>query len=174
MNAMCPLLRRDSFNEEEQLYQHSECDQVEFQLTNNWCQAEADTDPNIIDSKSPSIKKKRQGRYKNVPYTFGRHFRNWIATEVDSIRCPVVQKFISKRKTNPRYHDSFKDFNELFQHSGIGRQLGQIFFGQKKWVQYLLENERVDGLQIYFEVESTYYEAALKGAKITEQKVRNL
>ncbi|CAK71764.1 unnamed protein product (macronuclear) [Paramecium tetraurelia] len=143
-------------------------------LTNNWCQAEADTDPNIIDSKSPSIKKKRQGRYKNVPYTFGRHFRNWIVTEVDSIRCPVVQKFISKRKTNPRYHDSFKDFNELFQHSGIGRQLGQIFFGQKKWVQYLLENERVDGLQIYFEVESTYYEAALKGAKITEQKVRNL
>ncbi|CAK76988.1 unnamed protein product (macronuclear) [Paramecium tetraurelia] len=143
-------------------------------LTNNWCQAEADTDPNIIDQKSPSIKKKRQGRYKNVPYTFGRHFRNWIVAEVESIRCPVVQKFISKRKTNPRYHDSFKDFNELFQHSGIGRQLGQIFFGQKKWVQYLLGNERVDGFQIYFEVERSYYEAAIKGTKITEQKVRNL
>ncbi|CAD8099304.1 unnamed protein product [Paramecium sonneborni] len=98
----------------------------------NHSQAEVDIKSYYIYKKSPLIKKKKQGRYKNVPYTFGLHFRYWIETEVGSIKCPVVQKFISKSKSNPMYHDGFKDFNDLFQNSCIGRQLDQIFFGQKE------------------------------------------
>lgn len=54
-------------------------------MTDPWCPAEADT----LKLSQP-LKKKRQGRYKNVPYTFGRHFRNWIETEIGPVRCPVV------------------------------------------------------------------------------------
>lgn len=36
------------------------------------------------------------------------------------------------------------------------------------WIKYLLNNERVCDLGIYFQVERSYYEAALTGAKITE------
>ncbi|KAM3134689.1 hypothetical protein pb186bvf_013164 [Paramecium bursaria] len=178
---MTSLLRRDSYSEN---YINSGCDMFEFQI-DPWCQGQPDTNPTILNDDHleeshkdlyPPVRKpiqKRQGRFKNVPYTMGRHFRNWIESEFGQVKCPIVTKFLNKRKSNPKYHDSFKDFNDVFK-SQLGRHLGQLFFGMKKYVKYLLNNERVDDLGLFFEVDHLYYQASQTGAPLVEQKVRKI
>lgn len=76
-----------------------------------------------------------------------------------------VRIFLMKRAPNASY--SLRDFQNFFS-DPIGRQIGELYFGQHFWIQRVLNSDRISDISLFYR----YFEQFLKGAKNPEHLER--